>query len=89
MRVLFLCLLTFSAYSHNLNGQNNTSSPVTGIITITPSFLGSGVTCQGPVQTFSITINPTPGTTDPLDAVVCNGALTSAVNFLVKVSGYR
>ena len=25
MRVLFLCLLTFSAYSHNLNGQNNTS----------------------------------------------------------------
>ena len=69
-------------------GQNNTSNPVTGIITITPSFLGSGVTCQGPVQTFSITINPTPGTTDPLDAVVCNGALTPAVNFTGTGTSY-
>jgi gliding motility-associated-like protein len=69
-------------------GQNNTANPVTGIITITPSFLGSGVTCQGPVQTFSITVNPTPGITDPLDAVVCNGALAPATNFTGTGTSY-
>ncbi len=63
------------------NGQNNSATPIIGIITITPSFLGSGVTCQGPTQSFSITVNPTPGTSDPLDAVVCNNTLAPAVNF--------
>jgi len=70
------------------NGQNNGSTPLTGIITITPSFLGSGVTCQGPTQTFTITVNPTPGTSDPLDAVVCNNTLVPAYNFAGTGTSY-
>lgn len=70
------------------NGQNTGSTPLTGIITITPSFLGSGVTCQGPTQTFSITVNPTPGTSDPLDAVVCNNTLVPAYNFAGTGTSY-
>ncbi len=60
---------------------NAGSSPVTATITVTPHFTGGSVTCDGPTQTFTITVNPTPTVTDPPDQTLCNGAATAAVNF--------
>ncbi|MBL7864402.1 MAG: hypothetical protein JNK10_05980, partial [Cyclobacteriaceae bacterium] len=53
--------------------------PVVATITVTPQT--AGPLCIGTPQTFTITVNPTPTVSDPLDQVVCNGALTAAVNF--------
>ena len=42
----------------------------TGVITVTPIAGG----CSGPVQTFSVTVNPAPTMTQPADQTVCAGA---------------
>jgi gliding motility-associated-like protein len=60
---------------------NTSSVPVTATITVTPVFTGSGVSCSGPVQSFTITVNPTPIVNDPSDVVVCANSSTSAVVF--------
>jgi gliding motility-associated-like protein len=60
---------------------NNGTTPITATITVTPVFSGGGLNCNGPVQTFTITINPTPSVTDPSDVVVCANVATSSVNF--------
>ena len=52
---------------------NPGTSPVTATITVTPHFNNDLVTCDGPVQTFTIIVNPTAQVTDPADQVVCDG----------------
>ncbi|MBK9392298.1 MAG: hypothetical protein IPN68_19710 [Bacteroidetes bacterium] len=67
---------------------NNTgSSPVVATITVTPEFTNDGVTCTGPAQTFTITVNPLGQVNDPSDQVVCNGAFTAPVTFSTANSG--
>jgi gliding motility-associated-like protein len=61
---------------------NITGAAITGTITVTPT---GG--CAGTPQTFTITVNPTPTVTDPADQVVCEGANTTAVNFVGPVPG--
>jgi gliding motility-associated-like protein len=56
---------------------NATAAAITSTITITPT-LG---TCVGPVEIYTITINPSPTVTDPADQVICAGGPTNAVNF--------
>ncbi|MFN9113686.1 MAG: PKD-like domain-containing protein, partial [Bacteroidota bacterium] len=60
---------------------NNGTTPVTATITVTPVFSGSGLNCNGPTQTFTITVNPTPTVNNPTDVVVCANTPTPAVNF--------
>jgi len=60
---------------------NPGTSPVVGTVAVTPHFNNAGVTCDGPVQTFTITVNPTGQVNDPPDQVLCNGDLTAAVVF--------
>ncbi len=62
-------------------GTNASTSPVVATITITPHFDNGSVTCDGPTQTFTITVNPTGQVNSPASQVVCNGTLTAAVNF--------
>ncbi|MBK7214008.1 MAG: PKD domain-containing protein [Bacteroidales bacterium] len=60
---------------------NTGTLPVVATITIVPSFTNGGVSCTGPSQSFTITVNPTGQVNDPTDQVVCNGDLTTAVVF--------
>jgi hypothetical protein len=63
------------------------STPVVATITVTPHFLNGGVTCDGPTQTFTITVNPAAQVNDPADQVVCNNAPTAPVVFTTTNTG--
>ncbi len=62
---------------------NNTSSPITATITITPTNNG----CPGIPSSFNITVNPTPDVLPPADLTFCNGSASAAINFTSNVSG--
>lgn len=62
---------------------NTSNAPIIATITITPSANG----CTGMAQSFTITVNPTPGVVQPGNQVLCNAAPTNAVNFTGAVSG--
>ncbi|MEI9959431.1 MAG: PKD domain-containing protein [Ferruginibacter sp.] len=53
--------------------------------TITVSAAANG--CGIPNKTFTITVNPMPDVIQPLDQVVCNGAIINATNFTGSVTG--
>ena len=75
--------------SGNLNfvSTNTTGAPLTGTITVTPSYTNAGVTCTGTPTTFTITVNPIPTVNAVLPQVLCNGSATAAVNFTGAVAG--
>jgi gliding motility-associated-like protein len=58
-------------------GTNNTSSPISSTITVTPMLNG----CPGTPTTFTITVNPTPTVTNPGNQTICTGQSTSTVTF--------
>lgn len=60
---------------------NLTASPITATITVTPRYTFASVTCDGPQQTFTITVNPTPTVSGVGDQELCAGLQTTAVNF--------
>ncbi|MEI6567424.1 MAG: T9SS type A sorting domain-containing protein [Verrucomicrobiota bacterium] len=60
---------------------NNGTSPVTAIITVTPTFANGGVSCSGPTKSYTITVNPTAEVEKPADQITCKGSSTTAVAF--------
>lgn len=66
-----------------VTNTSNNSTPVTAIITVTPSASG----CPGTPKTFTITVNPIPNVAPPADQALCNGATTNPVNFTGAVTG--
>ena len=48
-------------------------APVSGTITVTPTYSNGGTDCIGPDKTFSITVNPSGDVTQPADLVTCPG----------------
>ncbi|MDP3468597.1 MAG: PKD-like domain-containing protein [Daejeonella sp.] len=62
---------------------NNTQSPITSTITVTPT----NNVCTGPVSSFTITVNPLPVMAQPADLIVCAGVTIAASNFSSNVSG--
>jgi hypothetical protein len=66
---------------------NTGSTPVIATITVTPSYTASGTTCTGTARTFTITVNPSTTINPVADAVYCNGAATTAIQFSSPVSG--
>lgn len=62
---------------------NNSNSPVTATITVTPSAAG----CMGTPESFTITVNPSPDVQQPNNQNLCNAAITNAINFSGSVSG--
>jgi subtilisin-like proprotein convertase family protein len=60
---------------------NNTAGPISGTVTVTPSFTNGGLTCTGATRTFVIIINPLGQVNAVSSQVICNNASTTAVNF--------
>ena len=71
----------------SFTADNTGTSPVTATITVTPHFANGAVSCDGPVKTFTITVNPTAQVNQPGSQVICNGSATAAVNFTSATSG--
>ncbi len=57
---------------------NTGTTPVVATITLTPTFTNGTVSCQGPAQNFTITVNPTPTLTSASSLSICSGL---AVNY--------
>jgi len=66
---------------------NSGFSPVVATITVTPHYNNASVTCDGPTESFTITINPTAQVYKPADQVLCNGTLTNPVVFTTNRTG--
>ena len=66
---------------------NSGNSPVTATVNVTPHFSNGGVTCDGPLKSFTIVVNPSGQVIQPLSQVICNGAQTSLVVFNTDNSG--
>jgi len=62
---------------------NNTSSPVTSTLAVTP--LANN--CSGTPQNFTITVNPTPDVIVPDNQVACNNNNVSSLTFNGNVNG--
>jgi hypothetical protein len=73
-------ITTFSA-------TNSSNAPITGTITVTPSFTNGGITCVGTPSSFTITVNPTATVNPVSNQVVCNGGATAGVNFGSPTTG--
>ena len=61
----------------SFTATNTGTAPITGLITVTPTFTYGGTSCTGPAQSFTITVNPTGQVDQPVDQVKCNTDLTS------------
>ncbi len=79
------------------SGSNSISSftainagnvPIVSTFTVTPGFNGSS-TCPGDVETFTITVLPTPIVNDIPDQTVCDGNMVSALNFSGLATSYN
>ena len=66
---------------------NAGTSPVVATITVTPHFENGTVTCDGPTEEFTITVNPTAEVEPIGDQVVCNTESTAAVTFTTTTTG--
>jgi gliding motility-associated-like protein len=62
--------------------NNTTDSPITATLVVTPTFTYDGVSCSGPSESFTITVNPSSQVDQPVSETVCNGDTTTVVNFI-------
>jgi gliding motility-associated-like protein len=68
---------------------NNGNTPVNATITVVPQFTLNGVTCSGPPQDFTITVNPTPSANAVSNQEYCNGQSTNQIIFGGTASAYN
>ncbi len=78
-----------SSGSGNLsfNATNTSNSPITGQVTVTPSYTNAGITCTGNTRTFNITILPTPTVTAISNQTLCSGGNSNQINFTSNLPG--
>ena len=67
---------------------NSGTVPIVSTFTVTPGFNGSS-TCPGDIETFTITVLPTPLVNDLPDQTVCNGIMVNALNFSGLATNYN
>ena len=68
---------------------NSTTLPIDALITITPEFTSSGLTCSGNPETFILSVLPTPEV-DPLtDIVVCSSSDIGPIQFSGVATNYE
>jgi uncharacterized protein (UPF0333 family) len=67
-----------SGHIKSFDAKNDTNSPITAIITVTPN---SSEGCSGEQKSFAITVNPSPVLDALEDQTLCAGAAQSAINF--------
>lgn len=58
---------------------NNGLNPVTATIELASSYTNNQVACFGNIETFTITVNPTPQVADAPDQVICSGDMVNGV----------
>ncbi len=66
---------------------NTGTVPVIATITVTPTFTNGSISCQGPTQSFSITVNPTPTVNSASTLSVCSGKAMSTYQPTSAVAG--
>jgi gliding motility-associated-like protein len=59
---------------------NNGTQPIVANLSVTPTF-NAVTTCPGDIETFTITILPSPIAISPANQLVCNGDLSTTINF--------
>ncbi len=65
------------------SATNTAATAVTSTVTVTPTLNG----CVGTVSTYTITVNPSPDVTLPVNIAVCHGAIVSASSFTSSTTG--
>ncbi|WP_211321233.1 Ig-like domain-containing protein, partial [Arcicella aurantiaca] len=70
----------------SFSATNSGVLPISGTITITPSYTNNGITCTGTPQNFTITVNPTPTVNPISNQTLCDGSATNAIGFTGAVS---
>jgi gliding motility-associated-like protein len=71
----------------SFSASNPTNASVVATVDVTPVFTANGISCNGTVDQFTITVNPTPTVAALANQVVCNGSPTTAVSFTGTVAG--
>jgi len=71
----------------SFNAINNGTSPIVATIVVAPTFTNAGVSCSGPIKTYTITVNPGAQVNQPTSQVVCNGSATTAISFTTNNGG--
>ena len=67
---------------------NTGSTPISGIVSVTASFINGTATCTGAPTTFIITVNPTPvAVATPASQTICSGAAISSIVLSSATSG--
>uniref|UniRef100_UPI00404A0FDF PKD domain-containing protein n=1 Tax=Flavobacterium sp. TaxID=239 RepID=UPI00404A0FDF len=66
---------------------NSGNSPISSLITVTPTFNNGTSSCVGTPKTFTITVNPNAQVNQPSDLIVCAGTATGLINFSTISSG--
>jgi len=60
---------------------NNTNSPISSDISITPQYIANGIACSGSTDTFNILVHLTPQVDFIPNQSVCNGVTTNPISF--------
>jgi hypothetical protein len=66
---------------------NATTAPISGTITVTPTFTNGGTSCPGASTSFTITVNPTPTANQVGNRIHCHNEQGGAINFTGPVAG--
>jgi hypothetical protein len=70
----------------SFQAQNGTSSPISGTVSVIPTYTSNGVSCAGTSQSFNIEIIPTPTVNAVNNITLCNGAASNVVNLTSPVA---
>jgi gliding motility-associated-like protein len=58
---------------------NNGLNPITATLEVAASYTNNQLTCFGNIETFTITVNPTPQVADAPNQVICSGDMVNGV----------
>jgi gliding motility-associated-like protein len=71
----------------SFTAKNTGSAPITGTITVTPTYTNGLVSCVGSAKSFTVTVNPIAQVNPVASQVLCNGSATTAVTFATANTG--
>ena len=71
----------------SFSATNTSNTPITGQITVTPSYTNAGITCTGNPRTFNITVLPTPVASTISNQTLCSGNASNPINFSSNLIG--
>ncbi|MCX6197528.1 MAG: PKD domain-containing protein, partial [Flavobacteriia bacterium] len=66
---------------------NSGLSPISSIVEVTPIFINNNIQCEGPIDQFTITVNPVPSVFPVSNIILCEGELSSSVILLGTLGG--